>query len=102
MSIRCYRHAGPNGPEDKFFSPTTQARDRPSRYGEGRDVRRTVARGPVLRIAWPPCCRCANRFFVRCLFRSFRTYMSIEKRIAPVFKVRKDLNNEAFLRGRGD
>ena len=33
-------------------------------------------------------------FFARRLFRSFRTYMSIEKRMVPVFKVREDLNNE--------
>ena len=65
------------------------ARDRPSPYDEGRDVRRTVARGPVPRKAWPPCCRCTNRFFfARHLFRSFRTYMSIEKRVGFVFKVR--------------
>ena len=35
MSVRCYRHLGPYGPEDTFFSPPTAARDRPSRYGEG-------------------------------------------------------------------
>ena len=26
--------------------------------------------------------------------RSFRTYMSIENRVVPIFKVREDLNNE--------
>ena len=67
------------------------ARDRPSRYSEGRDVRRTVARGPVPRNAWP---LREPFFFVRCFFRSVRTYMSIEKRMEAVFKVRKDLNNQ--------
>ena len=75
------------------YSCAWHARDRPSRYGEGRDFRRTVVRGPVPRNAWPPC-RCANRFFARRLFRSFRTLISIEKRVGFVFKVRKDLNNE--------
>ncbi len=28
------------------------------------------------------------------LFRSFRTLMSIEKRVESIFKVRKDLNNQ--------
>ena len=54
----------------------------------------TVVRGPVPRNAWPPCCRCTNRFFAQHLFRSFRTLMSIEKRMEAVFKVREDLNNE--------
>ena len=33
-------------------------------------------------------------FFPRRLFRSFRTLMSIEKRVGFVFKVLQDLNNE--------
>ena len=36
----------------------------------------------------------ARTVFARCLFRSFRTLISIEKRVGFVFKVREDLNNQ--------
>ena len=99
LSIRCYRHLGPYGPEELggylpgpvsgSGDPELQLRDAWRGF-----VLRTGVRGPVLRNARPPCCRCVNRFFARPLFRSFRTLMSIEKRVEPVFKVREDHNNK--------
>ena len=38
-------------------------RDRLIPNGIKKRHQHTVARGPVPRNAWPPCCRCVNRFF---------------------------------------
>ena len=47
-SARFYRHAGPKGPEEVFFTGVI-AGDRPPRYEKKRHV--TVGRGPVPRRA---------------------------------------------------
>ena len=47
---RCYRHAGPNGPEEIFFMGVI-AGDRPPRYGCRGLLPFTVGRGPVPRRA---------------------------------------------------
>ena len=81
MSIRCYRHAGP-------MDLKSQEVVSPAPFGLRRS-RTTVTRclASVLLLREP-------FFFTHPLFRSFRTYMSIEKRMEAVFKVREDLNNE--------
>ena len=43
LDRRCYRHAGPKGPEEGFFTGVI-AGDRPPRYGKKRHV--IVGRGP--------------------------------------------------------
>ena len=81
ISIRCYRHAGPKGPEELGGCLPGPVRDQaiPNYSYVMLGFRDAAAR---------------SRFFARPLFRSFRTLMSIEKRVGFVFKVRKDLNNE--------
>ena len=96
---RCYRHAGPKGPEEMFFAGVI-AGACPPRYGE-KNVPLTVARGPVPRHAIehacaPPLCRARapalDLFGLRCsrttvFSRSFRTLMSIVYADLRVFKV---------------
>ena len=62
MSIRCYRHTGPNGPEDTFFFADNACEGQALALRNIKKRHPTVARGPVPRAAWPPC-RCANRSF---------------------------------------
>ena len=98
----CYRHVGPTDLKDVFSVARTMARDRPSPYGDVPFFPRSAG-------ACPP--RSPSSSYV---FRSVRTYMSIEKHVvlfsrafrsliktrAALAKPIKDLKDLSVLRGR--